>query len=68
VPPIQLDWLTIKQAAMAAARNALNNVEAALPSLRDAGMASRIKTDLAEIEAKLSDKTVATENMSSPRN
>jgi glutamate formiminotransferase len=60
-PPIQLDWIAVKQAALAAARNALKSAEAALPSLQDASMVRKIKTDLAEIEAKLSDKTVATE-------
>ena len=58
VPPTQLDWVTIKQAAMAAARNAIKNVEELLPSLQDAGMIRKIKSDLIEIEAKLSDKSV----------
>jgi len=61
VPPIQLDWLTVKQAAMAAARGALNSAEAIIPSLQDASTARKIKSHSAEIEAKLSGKTVTTE-------
>ena len=60
-PPIQQDLLTVKHAAMAAARNGLKKVEAILPSLQDAGMVRKIKSSLAEIEAKLSGKTIATE-------
>lgn len=62
MPPIQLDWPAIKEAAMAAARNAVKNVEELVPSLQDASMAQRITSDLVEIEAKLSDKTVTAEN------
>jgi glutamate formiminotransferase len=61
-PSILLDWLVLKQAAMAAARGALESAEALLPSLRDAGTIARIKTARAEIEAKLSGKPVPTEN------
>jgi glutamate formiminotransferase len=61
VPPIQLDWLTVKQAAMAAARSALKNAEAVLPSLQDAGTVRKIMSNSAEIEAKLSGKAVVTE-------
>jgi glutamate formiminotransferase len=60
VPPIQLDWLTVKQAAMAAARSALKSAEAILPSLQDAGTMRKFKTNSAEIEAKLSGKIVTT--------
>ena len=59
-PSMLLDWLTVKQAAIAAARGALESAEALLPSLRDAGMAERIKSASAEIEAKLSGKPVTT--------
>ena len=52
-PSMLLDWLVVKQAAMAAARGALESAEALLPSLRDAGTVARIKTATAEIEAKL---------------
>ena len=55
-----LDWLTVKQAAMAAARGALNSAEALLPSLRDARTVARIKSAKAEIGAKLSGKPVTT--------
>jgi len=59
-PSIQVDWMVLKQAAMAAARGALECAEALLPSLRDAGTIARIKTTRAEIEAKLSGKPVPT--------
>jgi hypothetical protein len=59
-PSMLLDWLTVKQAAIAAARGALESAQALLPSLRDAGMAERIKSASAEIEAKLSGKPVTT--------
>jgi len=55
-----LDWLAVKQAAIAAARGALECAEALLPSLRDAGTVERIKSATAEIEAKLSGKPVTT--------
>jgi hypothetical protein len=61
VPPIQLDWLIVKQAAMAAARGALKSAEAIIPSLQDAGTARKIKSYSAEIEAKLSGKAVTSE-------
>jgi glutamate formiminotransferase len=61
VPPIQLDWLTVKQAAMAAARGALKSAEGIIPSLQNAGMVRKFKSDSAEIEAKLAVKTVTTE-------
>ena len=61
-PSILLDWLVVKQVAMAAARGALENAEALLPSLRDAGTVARIKSGTAEIEAKLSGKPVTTGN------
>ena len=57
-----LDWQVLKQAAVAAARGALESVGALLPSLRDASTVSRIKTGMAEIEAKLSGKPVTTVN------
>jgi glutamate formiminotransferase len=57
-PPTQLDWVSIKQAAMAAARNAISNVENLLPSLQDAGTIRKLNADLLEIEAKLSGKSV----------
>ncbi len=59
-PSMLLDWLAVKQAAMAAARGALESAEALLPSLRDAGTVGRIKSAAAEIEAKLSGKPVTT--------
>ncbi len=59
-PSMLLDWLTVKQAAMAAARGALNSAEALLPSLRDARTVARIKSAKAEIGAKLSGKPVTT--------
>lgn len=59
-PSMMLDWLAVKQAAMAAARGALGSAEALLPSLRNAGMVARIKSAAAEIEAKLSGKPVTT--------
>ncbi len=59
-PSMLLDWLVVKQAAIAAARGALESAEALLPSLRDAGTVARIKTATAEIEAKLSGKPVTT--------
>jgi len=62
VPPTQMDWATIKQAAMAAARNAINNVEELLPSLQDAAMIRKINSDLVEIEAKLSGTSVSATN------
>jgi glutamate formiminotransferase len=59
-PSMLLDWLALKQAAMAAARGALESAEALLPSLRDAGTVARIKFGTAEIDAKLSGKPVTT--------
>jgi hypothetical protein len=61
-PSKLLDWNMVKQAAIAAARGALESAEALLPSLQDAGTAERIKTAAAEIEAKLSSKQVTTGN------
>jgi glutamate formiminotransferase len=61
-PSMLLDWLAVKQAAMAAARGALESAGALLPSLRDAGTVARIKSGTAEIEAKLSGKPVTTGN------
>ena len=61
-PSMLLDWLVVKQAAMAAARGALESAQALLPSLRDAGTAGRIKSATVEIEAKLSGKPVTTGN------
>jgi hypothetical protein len=60
-PSMLLDWLAVKQAAKAAARGALESAEALLPSLRDAGMAARIKTCRAETEAKLAGKPATAE-------
>jgi hypothetical protein len=60
VPSMLVDWLAVKQAAIAAARIALKSAEALLPSLRDAGMVARIKSAQAEIEAKLTGKPVTT--------
>jgi glutamate formiminotransferase / formiminotetrahydrofolate cyclodeaminase len=59
-PSMLLDWLMVKQVAMAAARGSLESAEALLPSLRDARTVARIKTGMAEIEAKLSGKPVTT--------
>jgi glutamate formiminotransferase len=59
-PSMLLDWIALKQAAMAAARGALESAEALLPSLRDAGTVARIKSSTTEIEAKLSGKPVTT--------
>jgi len=61
-PSILLDWITLKQAAMAAARGALDSAEALLPSLRDEGTISRINSARAEIEAKLSGKHITARN------
>jgi glutamate formiminotransferase len=61
-PSILLDWITLKQAAMAAARGALESAEALLPSLRDESTIARIKSARAEIEAKLSGKHITTRN------
>ena len=57
-PSMLLDWLALRQAAMAAARAALDSAVALLPSLQDAGTVERIKAAKAEIEAKLSGKPV----------
>jgi glutamate formiminotransferase len=59
-PSMLLDWIAVKQAAMAAARGALESAEALLPSLRNAGTIARIKSAKAEIEAKLIGKPVTT--------
>jgi hypothetical protein len=61
-PSMLLDWQVVKQAAMAAARGALKNAEALLPSLQDAGTVARIKSEMAEIGAKLSGKPATTGN------
>jgi glutamate formiminotransferase len=61
-PSMLLDWIALKQAAMVAARGALNSAEALLPSLRDASTIARIISATAEIEAKLSGKPVPTGN------
>jgi glutamate formiminotransferase len=53
-----LDWQVLQNAAMAAARSALESAEALLPSLRDATTVERIRSGTAEIEAKLSGKPV----------
>jgi len=58
-PSILLDWMVLKQAAMSAARAAIDSAEAQLPSLQDAGTVARIKSGMAEVEAKLSGKPVA---------
>jgi hypothetical protein len=55
-----LDWQVLQQAAYTAARAALESAEALLPSLRDASTVARIKSGMAEIEAKLAGKPVAT--------
>jgi glutamate formiminotransferase len=60
-PSMLLDWLAVKEAARAAAQGALESAEALLPSLRDAGMAARIKTCRAEIEGKLAGKPATAE-------
>jgi len=57
-PSMLLDWLALRQAAMAAARAALDSAVVLLPSLQDAGTVERIKVGKAEIEAKLSGKPV----------
>jgi hypothetical protein len=59
-PSILLDWQVLRQAAMAAARGALESAEALVPSLRDAGTIARIKSARAEIEAKLTEKPITT--------
>jgi glutamate formiminotransferase len=59
-PSIELDWIVVKQAAIAAARGALESAKALLPSLRDAVTVTRIKSATAEVEAKLSGKPVTT--------
>jgi len=59
-PSILLDWMVLRQAAMTAARGALESAEALLPSLRDAGTIARIKSGRAEIEAKLTEKPITT--------
>ena len=61
-PSMLLDWIALKQAAMVAARGALNSAEALLPSLRDASTIARIISATAEIEAKLSGKPMPTGN------
>jgi len=59
-PSILLDWMVLRQAAMTAARGALESAEALVPSLRDAGTIARIKSGRAEIEAKLTEKPITT--------
>lgn len=61
-PSMLVDWLVVKQAAMSAARGALESAESLLPSLRDASAFARIKSGTAEIEAQLSDKSMPTGN------
>jgi glutamate formiminotransferase len=61
-PSMLLDWLALKQAAMAAARGALESADALLPSLRDASTVARIKSGRDEIEAKLSGKRLTAGN------
>lgn len=61
-PSISLELHTVRQMALTAARGALEGARAVLPSLRDASMLARIKSRVAEIEAKLSEKPVSTEN------
>jgi hypothetical protein len=61
-PSMLLDGIALKQAAVAAARGALESAQALLPSLRDARTIERIKSGTAEIEAKLSGKPVTTGN------
>jgi glutamate formiminotransferase len=55
-PSMLLDWIALKEAAMAAARGAVESAEALLPSVGDEGTIARIKSGAAEIEAKLSGK------------
>jgi hypothetical protein len=55
-PSMMLEWVAVKQAALAAARASLESAEALFPSLRDASTVARIKTAKAEIEGKLSGK------------
>jgi glutamate formiminotransferase len=62
VPPTQLDWVSLKQATIAAARNAIRNVEDLRPSLQDAGTIRKLNADLLEIEAKLCGKPVTATN------
>jgi glutamate formiminotransferase len=62
VPPTELDWPAIKQAAWAAARGAIKNAEELLPSLQDAGTIQKINAELLEIEAKLSGKSITAKN------
>ena len=57
-PSMLLDWIALKQAAVAAARGALKSADALIPSLRDAGTVARIKSATAEIEAKLTRKPI----------
>jgi hypothetical protein len=57
-----LDWLVLKHSAIAAARASLDSAVELLPSLRDAGTIARIKSGKAEIEAKLSGKSVTAGN------
>jgi glutamate formiminotransferase len=61
-PSMLLDWIALKQAAMAAARGALKSADALIPSLRDAGTLARIKSAAVEIEAKLKGKAIPTGN------
>jgi glutamate formiminotransferase len=61
-PSMLLEWLVVKQAALAAARGALESAQALLSSLRDASTVARIKSAGVEIEAKLSGKPVTTGN------
>jgi glutamate formiminotransferase len=61
-PSMLLDWIALKQAAVAAARGALKSADALIPSLRDAGTVARIKSATAEIEAKLTRKPIPTGN------
>jgi glutamate formiminotransferase len=61
-PSMLLDWLALKQAAMAAALGALESADALLPSLRDASTVARIKSGRDEIEAKLSGKRLTAGN------
>jgi hypothetical protein len=61
-PSMLLDGPALKQVAVAATRGALENARALLPSLRDARTIERIKSGMAEIEAKLSGKPVISGN------
>jgi glutamate formiminotransferase len=61
-PSILLDWITFKQAAMAAARGALESAEVLLPSLQNESTIARIKSARAEIEAKLTGKQITASN------